>query len=119
MSAAQQGAAPAALFISDLHLQEAQPAITAAFLAFMAQQAPGDLFEYWAGDDDIGDPYHQQIIGAIRRVSDAGVAVFWIAGNRDFLVGQQFAQAAGLTLLPETYVAEIAGQRVVILHGDA
>jgi len=122
-----QGAAAAALFISDLHLQEAQPAITAAFLAFMEQQAPrarqlyllGDLFEYWAGDDDLEDAFHRQIIGAIRRVSDAGVAVFWIAGNRDFLVGQRFAEAAGLTLLPELHVAEIAGQRVALLHGDA
>jgi len=128
LSAVHASAAQAAaLFISDLHLQEAQPAITAAFLAFMEQQAPharqlyllGDLFEYWAGDDDIDEPYHQQIIAAIRRVSDAGVAVFWIAGNRDFLVGQGFAQAAGLTLLPETHVTDIGGQRVVVLHGDA
>jgi len=127
LTQASQSAAPAALFISDLHLQEAQPAITAAFLAFMAQQAPhaqqlyllGDLFEYWAGDDDLDAPFHRQIIGAIRRVADAGVAVFWIAGNRDFLVGQRFAEAAGLTLLPELHVAEIAGQRIALLHGDA
>lgn len=121
------GAAAAALFISDLHLQEAQPSITAAFLAFLTQQAPraqqlyllGDLFEYWAGDDDIDDPYHRAIITALRRVSDAGIEVYWIAGNRDFLVGQRFAEAAGLTLLPELHVAEIAGQRIALLHGDA
>lgn len=127
MDQTKPGAATAALFISDLHLQEAQPAITAAFLAFLTQQAPqaqqlyllGDLFEYWAGDDDLDDPYHRTIISAIRRVSDAGVAVFWIAGNRDFLVGARFAEAAGLTLLPELHVTDIAGQRVVLLHGDA
>ncbi|MQA39122.1 UDP-2,3-diacylglucosamine diphosphatase [Rugamonas sp. FT29W] len=116
-----------ALFISDLHLQPAHPATSEAFFDFLERHARraqqlyllGDLFEYWAGDDDISDPLHQQIIAALRRVSDAGVAVYWIAGNRDFLVGPQFAAAAGLTLLPETFVTDIAGQRVVVLHGDA
>ena len=116
-----------ALFISDLHLQPAHARTTEAFLAFLEQHALharqlyllGDLFEYWAGDDDLADPYHRQIVAALRRVSDAGVAVFWSAGNRDFLVGAQFAQAAGLTLLPELYVADIAGQRIALLHGDA
>ncbi len=119
--------APLALFISDLHLQPAQPAITAAFHRFMREQAPqarqlyllGDIFEYWAGDDDLQDAYHQEIIAAIRAVSDAGVAVYWTAGNRDFLAGDAFAAAAGLTLLPETWEAEIGGQRIVLLHGDA
>ena len=116
-----------ALFISDLHLQPAHPATSVAFFDFLERHARraqqlyllGDLFEYWAGDDDISDPYHQYIIAALRTVSDAGVAVYWIAGNRDFLVGAQFTAAAGLTLLPETWVTEIAGQRLVVLHGDA
>ena len=118
---------PLALFISDLHLQASHPHTTDAFLAFLEQHARhaqqlyllGDLFEYWAGDDDLSDPYHQCIIAALRRVADAGVAVYWIAGNRDFLVGAGFAQAAGLTLLPEIHVTDIGGQRVVLLHGDA
>lgn len=116
-----------ALFISDLHLQQDKPAITDAFLAFLQQQAPGarqlyllgDLFEYWAGDDDLSSPYHQQIIAALRRVSDGGVSIYWIAGNRDFLVGDAFAAAAGVALLPETWVTDIGGQRLVLLHGDA
>ena len=116
-----------ALFISDLHLQPAHAATSEAFFDFLERHARhaqqlyllGDLFEYWAGDDDIGDPYHQQIIAALRRVSDAGVVVHWIAGNRDFLVGAGFADAANVILLPETWVAEIAGLRVVLLHGDA
>eukprot|EP01030_Chromulinospumella_sphaerica_P012675 gene12675-12468_t len=116
-----------ALFISDLHLQAGQPATTAAFFRFLEEQARhtqqlyllGDLFEYWAGDDDLHDPYHQQIIAALRALSDAGVAIYWIAGNRDFLVGAEFAKAAGVTLLDEPHVANIAGQRVVLLHGDA
>jgi UDP-2,3-diacylglucosamine hydrolase len=116
-----------ALFISDLHLQSAHPHTCAAFFAFLQERAMaarelyllGDLFEYWAGDDDLSDPFHQHIAQAIRAVSDAGVRVYWIAGNRDFLVGQAFAQAAGVCLLAEPHVAEIGGQRITLVHGDA
>jgi len=116
-----------ALFISDLHLQPAHPATTAAFYDFLERHARhaqqlyllGDLFEYWAGDDDIADPFHAELVAALRAVSDGGVSVYWIAGNRDFLVGASFAEAANLTLLPETWVADIGPQKVVILHGDA
>jgi UDP-2,3-diacylglucosamine hydrolase len=116
-----------ALFVSDLHLQASHPITAAAFLRFLAERAAaaqqlyllGDLFEYWAGDDDIADPFHHTIISALRAVADAGVAVFWIAGNRDFLVGQGFADAAGLTLLAEPHVIDLAGQRIALVHGDA
>ncbi len=118
---------PVALFVSDIHLQPSLPRTTQAFIDFLQQRATrvqqlyllGDLFEYWAGDDDIATPYNGKIAAAIRQVSDAGVAIFWIAGNRDFLVGQSFANAAGMTLLAEPFVASIAGQRVALLHGDA
>ncbi|MYM24976.1 UDP-2,3-diacylglucosamine diphosphatase [Duganella sp. FT135W] len=116
-----------ALFISDLHLQPAHPATSKAFFDFLEQHARhaqqlyllGDLFEYWAGDDDITDPYHADIVAALRAVSDAGVVIYWIAGNRDFLVGARFAEEANVILLPETWVAEIGGHKVVVLHGDA
>ncbi len=116
-----------ALFISDLHLQSSQPHTCAAFFHFLEERAMasqalyllGDLFEYWAGDDDLADPFHQTIIQTIRAVSDAGVAVYWIAGNRDFLVGDAFAAAAGLTLLAEPHVTDIGGQRITLVHGDA
>lgn len=116
-----------ALFVSDVHLQPSLPRTTQAFVDFLQRHAMkasqvyllGDLFEYWAGDDDIVDSYHQQIISALRAVSDAGVSVFWIAGNRDFLVGERFAQAAGVILLPDPFVAEIAGRRITLAHGDA
>ncbi|UQV44708.1 UDP-2,3-diacylglucosamine diphosphatase [Janthinobacterium lividum] len=118
---------PAALFISDLHLQSSHPRTSAAFLSFLEHHAQyaqalyllGDLFEYWAGDDDLEDPFNARMTAAIRAVSDAGVHVYWIAGNRDFLVGSGFAAAAGATLLSEPHVATIAGQRIVLLHGDA
>ena len=116
-----------ALFISDLHLQALYPRTCSAFFAFLRERAMaaerlyllGDIFEYWAGDDDLASLFHQDIVNAIRAVSDSGVQVFWMAGNRDFLVGAAFADAAGLTLLAEPHVLELAGQRVALVHGDA
>ena len=116
-----------ALFISDLHLQESHPRTAEAFFRFLAERASnadalyllGDIFEYWAGDDDLGTPFHQRIVAALRGLSDSGVAVYWMAGNRDFLVSQDFARAAGLTILPDPYVASIGGQRIALVHGDA
>lgn len=120
-------ARPFALFISDLHLQVSHPRTVEAFLAFLTEHAVqaerlyllGDIFEYWAGDDDLADPFNTRIAAAIRAVSDAGTAVFWMAGNRDFLVGDAFAQAAGLQLLQEPHVIEAGARRVALIHGDA
>jgi UDP-2,3-diacylglucosamine hydrolase len=116
-----------ALFISDLHLQEGHPRTTEAFLRFLSERAVaaqalyilGDLFEYWAGDDDLATPYHARIVSALRAVGDAGTALYWIPGNRDFLTGPGFAAAAGLVTLAEPHVATIAGQRIALVHGDA
>ncbi len=103
------------------------PRTTQAFFAFLRDQAIkaqqlyllGDVFEYWAGDDDIATSYNQTVVNAIRQISDAGVNVFWMAGNRDFLVGHDFALATGVTILPDPFVTLIAGQRIVVTHGDA
>jgi UDP-2,3-diacylglucosamine hydrolase len=116
-----------ALFISDLHLQASHPRTAEAFFRFLAERAAqaerlyllGDIFEYWAGDDDLDDPFNAGVVAALRRVSDAGTAVYWLGGNRDFLVGTGFADAAGLTLLQEPHVATIGGRKVVLVHGDA
>lgn len=115
------------LFISDLHLQVDRPALTEAFLRFIDERARsarqlyllGDLFEYWAGDDDLDDPFHAHIAATLRALAESGVDIFWIAGNRDFLVGERFAATARLTLLPETWVIEDHGRRIVLVHGDA
>ena len=116
-----------AVFISDLHLQTSMPKTAQAFFDFMHVHAIhtkqlyllGDIFEYWAGDDDIDSPLHQQVIDSIRQVSDAGVSVFWMAGNRDFLVGEAFARLSGVQRLPEIFTTTIAGQNIVLTHGDA
>ncbi len=98
----------------------------AAFFDFLdrhARHCPqlfllGDIFEYWAGDDDLG-PFNLQVIEAVRRVADGGTTVHWIAGNRDFLAGESFARAAGLEMLPDPFVLRGAGPDIVLTHGDA
>ncbi len=128
-SASNEKAQPAkaALFVSDLHLQAAMPRTTEAFFNFLHTRATrtqelyllGDIFEAWAGDDDIDDPYNRQVIDEIKKISGRGIAVFWIAGNRDFLVGEQFAEACNITLLPDPFVRAIADRLLVLSHGDA
>ncbi|MGG6176641.1 UDP-2,3-diacylglucosamine diphosphatase [Pantoea allii] len=113
---------PRTLFIADLHLCQEEPAITAGFLHFLQREAPhcdalyilGDLFEAWIGDDD-PNPLHQQVAEALRAVP---VPLYFIHGNRDFLIGQRFARASGMTLLPEERVLTLYGHRLLIMHGD-
>ena len=117
---------PVALFVSDLHLQADMPLTTAAFLSFLKHPARdakqlfllGDIFEYWAGDDDLTSPFPQKIAQALREVSDAGVELFWMAGNRDFLVGAEFANATRATLLSDPFILTYANQRYLLTHGD-
>ncbi len=116
-----------ALFISDVHLAEDRPQTTAAFLDFLAGQARaarslfilGDLFEYWAGDDDVDAPFNQHICAALRALSASGTTVFFMTGNRDLLAGEGYARAAGLVLLPDPALIRLGEQRVLLSHGDA
>lgn len=118
---------PVAIFVSDVHLNESMPGTAQAFFGFLhnhairAQQLYllGDMFEYWAGDDDLAAPINKKAANALRRISEAGVALYWLAGNRDFLVGSDFAKEIGATRLPDPFVAAIGGQRLVLSHGDA
>lgn len=115
------------LFVSDLHLSADAPAITDRFEAFLdgpvrdaqALFILGDLFEYWAGDDDLDDPLNARVARALRRVADHGVEISFLAGNRDFLVGRQFAEAAGITLREDPYVLSVPAWQFVLTHGDA
>jgi UDP-2,3-diacylglucosamine hydrolase len=118
---------PVAIFVSDIHLQESLPLTTQRFFAFLHTHALkarqifllGDLFEYWAGDDDLAAPFNGRVAEALRQVTDAGIELFWIAGNRDFLIGSEFVRATGAQVLPDPFVALIGGRRVVLSHGDA
>lgn len=114
------------LFISDLHLCPSRPAVNTLFFRFLADEAPradalyilGDLFEYWIGDDDMASSLNAEVVTALRALSDTGTRVFFMHGNRDFLIGPAFAEAARLTLLPDPTVIELHGQRVLLMHGD-
>ena len=115
------------LFISDLHLSPRSPGATRLLLDFLAGPARqaealyilGDFFDAWIGDDDRDEPYHAAIVAALRGAADAGLAIALQHGNRDFLLGPDFAAAAGVTLLPDPYVLSTPEWQFVLSHGDA
>lgn len=115
-----------ALFISDIHLSPHEPATAERLLAFLGGPARtaasltilGDLFDYWVGDDDLDDPFNARIVAALRALADAGVVLSFMAGNRDFLIGDDFAVAAGLELLTDPCIRDIAGTPTLLTHGD-
>ncbi|MBP6749773.1 MAG: UDP-2,3-diacylglucosamine diphosphatase [Xanthomonadaceae bacterium] len=114
------------LFISDLHLDAERPDIAQLFGAFIDGEARdaealyilGDLFEAWVGDDDPSE-IGAFVAAKLRALSDTGVRVYFQHGNRDFLVSRDFAQRAGLRLLPEHAVIVLAGEPVLLMHGDS
>jgi len=116
---------PINLFIADLHLSQEQPGTVGLFLHFLQQHAPqadnlyilGDLFDTWVGDDDTAPPI-PSITAALKQLSESGCKIFIQPGNRDFLLGQAFISATGSTLLPDSYVIELAGIPTLLMHGD-
>lgn len=97
------------------------------FAAFLADTAAanveslfilGDLFEYWIGDDDLSDPFNADVCNLLRSAADMGVSLYFIAGNRDFLIGPRFAAAARMLLLDETAKVGAGGTATLVLHGD-
>ncbi|MDA8885022.1 UDP-2,3-diacylglucosamine diphosphatase [Gammaproteobacteria bacterium] len=112
-------------FISDIHLSDKHPELTQAFYTFLKESKEacthlfilGDLFEAWIGDDD-STPLIQEIKSALREFTTNGPETFFIHGNRDFLIGQTFAEETGITLLPDPYSLVINEQKIVISHGD-
>jgi UDP-2,3-diacylglucosamine hydrolase len=113
------------LFISDLHLDPARPHITDLFGRFIASEARkadalyilGDLFEAWVGDDDPSD-VGGFVAGALCSLRDAGVPVYFMRGNRDFLLGDAYARRAGMTILPDPAVVMLHGNPTLLMHGD-
>ena len=114
-------------FISDLHLSAQRPDITLRFQHFIENDLNdietlyilGDLFEYWIGDDATDVLGLREIINALKQLSDSGIKGFFISGNRDFLIGEQFSHETGFSILPDETVIELGGRQVVILHGDS
>jgi UDP-2,3-diacylglucosamine hydrolase len=112
------------LLISDLHLSETRPAITERFLRFLRDQAPaadtlyilGDLFDAWVGDDS-DDVLARSVRSALRAAS-GGTRILLQHGNRDFLIGEDFAAETGIQLIPDEWVVSLGGVPTLLMHGD-
>lgn len=113
------------LLVSDLHLEEERPELTRAFLRFLERETPnasalyilGDFFNVWIGDDD-DRPLNALVSAALKRQADAGLAIFLMHGNRDFLLGAGFAAAAGATLVEDPHCLQQGRHRYLLMHGD-
>ncbi len=112
------------LFISDCHLDPNRPQVAAALLRFLQERAAtashlyilGDLFEVWLGDDDPALE-HQPVVDALQRLA-AAIPVYFMAGNRDFLLGRDFAARIGISLLEEPQFLQLGKRRILLIHGD-
>lgn len=113
------------LFISDLHLDPARPAVTAALAEFLqtnrdcdALYILGDIFEAWVGDDDDA-PIALEIAELFRNFTTSGSPLFLMVGNRDFLLGTAFCASVGANLLPDPTVIDLYGTPTLLMHGDS
>jgi UDP-2,3-diacylglucosamine hydrolase len=114
------------LFISDLHIESANSSIMSSFLQLLDHRARGtdalyilgDLFEAWVGDDDINDAA-DRVADALSKLSGLGTRIYLMHGNRDFLMGEHFAERCGGVLLPDPTIVNCYGQNVLLLHGDS
>lgn len=114
------------LFISDLHLDDRRPETTALLQQFLQHEAAaadalyilGDLFEFWLGDD-VPSKCAAGVATALAALKDQGVPCYFMHGNRDFLLKEQYAKQAGLTLLDEEQVIDLYGEQVLLMHGDS
>lgn len=125
MAPSQRLAGMTCYLISDLHLAPERPQVTAAFAAFLEARRDaqalyilGDLFEFYIGDDDDGDLV-AEVAGLLRAFSEAGPSLYLMHGNRDFLIGEAFAERVGGELLPDPTVHEVGGEPVLLMHGDS
>lgn len=117
-----------AYFISDVHLSDARPEITERFIGFFqwlfnAPTRPrnifilGDLFDVWLGDD-LNTPLIKTITALFQRCQDFQINLYFMAGNRDYLLGQQFSQKAGVEILSDPTIANICNHKILLTHGD-
>jgi UDP-2,3-diacylglucosamine hydrolase len=114
------------IFVSDLHLTPDRPRAAEQFFGLVAGTAAqaetlyilGDLFEYWVGDDDLGDPFNASVADALRALSTKGVALRFMHGNRDLLVGGQFAGRCGAKLIADPSLLDLYGTKTLVMHGD-
>jgi UDP-2,3-diacylglucosamine hydrolase len=113
-------------FISDLHLDPSRPALGNIFQRFVSGPAKradalyilGDLFNYWIGDDG-SMPEHQPALDALALLTRSGVPVYFMHGNRDFLVGQAFCERTGVKLIQDPALVSLYGTLTLLTHGDS
>lgn len=113
--------------MADLHLWEDRPATLTQFKHVLHEATRnadalfilGDLFEYWAGDDDQFAPAVAPAMHALANAARQGLTLYFMHGNRDFLLGPDAATHAGLTLLADECLIEIGSQQVLAMHGDS
>jgi len=112
-------------FISDLHLDATRPELSRALAAFLRRHAHcdalyilGDLFEAWIGDDDDAEPA-LETSDMLRHFSEGGPSLYLMRGNRDFLLGEDFARRCGATLLADPSVIDLYGEPTLLMHGDS
>ncbi len=113
-------------FISDLHLSPGQPRLQELLLSFLSGPAReasalyilGDLFEYWVGDEALREPFNAAVAQGMKSLRAAGVPLYLMHGNRDFLLGRRFAAAAGAQLLQDPTVLNLYGTPTLLMHGD-
>jgi UDP-2,3-diacylglucosamine hydrolase len=115
-----------ALFVADLHLSPARPAMAARFLRFLDEEGRdasavyilGDLFDHWIGDDAADDPFNRGALDALAALGATGVEIPFLHGNRDFLLSGRAAARGGLRLIHDPTVRELFGARTLLMHGD-
>jgi UDP-2,3-diacylglucosamine hydrolase len=114
------------IFVSDLHLCDERPQINAQFFDFLMHVVPpaealyllGDVFEYWLGDDDPDDRLADAVAVALRRVAHAGTALYFMHGNRDVLVGEEYAARCGARVIRDPALLDLYGTPTLLMPGD-
>ena len=114
------------LFVSDTHLSPERADILDRFIAFLREDAMacrrlyilGDLFDFWHGDDERHSPWLTPLIEALGALHRRGIEVYFMNGNRDFLLGKAFCGHTHMTLLPDPCVIDYGGRRILLSHGD-
>lgn len=113
------------LFISDLHLAPERPDIIQLYARFLDEQAHyakrlyilGDFVEYWLGDDDHAEAL-EPVFSKMKQLADAGLKIYLMHGNRDFLMGEALAERCGCTLINDPVVENLGQQAALLMHGD-
>ncbi|TNF65911.1 MAG: UDP-2,3-diacylglucosamine diphosphatase [Gammaproteobacteria bacterium] len=111
--------------ISDLHLKQNDPEVFNQFKQFLKQISNnkntlyilGDFFEYWVGDD-VEDLFSQSVIALLKSATEHGLSVYFMHGNRDFLIGEIFAHKCGIQLIDDPFYLHWKNQSICLMHGD-